>query len=230
MFYMGEFTTLSGKRHPTTTPDWQAAVRRRTRFYTLAAVLLAVLFGVLVFQFFSRQQRISPGELTSAVFASQGIEADTRITVEMLEVREVSIKSVPDSHFNFIEQAVGQKSLYPLVEGEVVLGEKLAGGQGGILAQRCPSNKWCISIPINWFIADPPDLAIGDRVDVASVYPGRNLEEAGFIAANVMVVDLPGVSETPSFVFAVENQEAISLLFAKANDFQLFILLRPIGR
>jgi hypothetical protein len=37
------------KNAPTITPDWQAAVRRRTRFYVLIAVLLAGLFGIPVF-------------------------------------------------------------------------------------------------------------------------------------------------------------------------------------
>ena len=79
------------KKIPTTTPDWQAAVRRRTRFYVLAAVLLAVLFGFLVFQFFTRQQQIAPGELTSAVFAAEDIESGMILTADMLDVRDVSI-------------------------------------------------------------------------------------------------------------------------------------------
>ncbi len=221
---------MSRKNYPTTTPDWRAAVRRRTRFYILAAILLAILFGILVFQFFARQQRITPGELTSAVFATQDIEADTQITLDMLEVREVSIQAVPESHLNFLEQAVGELTLYPVVEGEVILGEKLAGDRGGAVAQRCPSGKWCVSIPVVWFIAAPPDLAVGDRVEIASVLPGRSLEEAGFIAAGVMVVELPDTTEIPAYVFAVENGEALSLLYARANEFQLLVLLRPAGR
>jgi len=221
---------LSRKNYPTTTPDWRAAVRRRTRFYLLAAILLAILFGILVFQFFARQQRITPGELTSVVFAAQDIAADTQITLDMLEVREVSIQAVPESHLNYLEQAVGELTLYPVVEGEVILGEKLAGDRGGAIAQRCPSGKWCVSIPVAWFIAAPPDLAVGDRVEIASVLQGKSLEEAGFIAAGVMVVELPDSSETPAYVFAVGNGEALSLLYARANEFQLLILLRPAGR
>ncbi len=221
---------MSRKNYPTTTPDWRAAVRRRTRFYILAAILMAILFGILVFQFFARQQRIIPGELTSVVFAAQDIAADTQITLDMLEVREVSIQAVPESHLNFLEQAVGELTLYPVVEGEVILGEKLAGDRGGAVAQRCPSGKWCVSIPVAWFIAAPPDLAVGDRIEIASVLPGRRLEEAGFIAAEVMVVESPDTNEIPSYVFAVENGEALSLLYARANEFQLLALLRPAGR
>jgi len=105
------------KKIPTTTPDWQAAVRRRTRFYILAAVLLAVLFGFLVFQFFTNQQQIAPGELTSAVFAAEDIESGMILTADMLDIQKVSIRAVPGSHFSYKEQAVGQLTLYPLVEG-----------------------------------------------------------------------------------------------------------------
>ena len=220
---------MTEKQTPTTTPDWQAAVRRRTRFYLLVAVLLAVLFGVLVFQFFARQQRIAPGELTSAVFAAQEIKIGTTLTAEMLDVREVSVRAVPGSHFSYQEQAIGQVTLYPLVEGEVLLPEKLAGDRGGAVAQRCPPGKWCVSIPVAWFIAAPPDLAVGDRLEIASVLPGNSLEEAGFIATMVQVVALPAGGESPAYVFAVDDQEALSLLYARANEFQLLVLLRPAG-
>lgn len=220
---------MSKERYPTTTPDWQAAVRRRTQFYLLVAILLAVLFGVLVFQFFSRQQQMAPGELTSVVFAAQEIKSGTTLSAEMLEVRDVSIRAVPRSHFSYQEQAIGQVTLYPLVEGEVLLPEKLAGDRGGAVAQRCPPGKWCVSIPVTWFIAAPPDLAVGDRLEIASVLPGNSLEEAGFIAAMVQVVALPGDEEFPAYVLAVNDQEAISLLYARANEFQLLVLLRPAG-
>jgi len=220
---------LSKGNHPTTTPDWQAAVRRRTRFYLLVAVLLAVLFGVLVFQFFSRQQQMVPGELTSVVFAAQEIKSGTTLSAEILEVREVSVRAIPGSHFSYKEQAIGQVTLYPLVEGEVLLPEKLAGDRGGAVAQRCPPGKWCVSIPVAWFIATPPDLAVGDRLEIASVLPGNSLEEAGFIATTVQVVALPGGEEFPAYVLAVDDQEAMSLLYARANKFQLLVLLRPAG-
>lgn len=220
---------MSGKQYPTTTPDWQAAVRRRTRFYVFMAALLAALFGFLVFQFFARQQQIAPGELTSAVFASEDIEIGSLISADMVDVRDVSVRAVPDSHLRFQEQAVGQRTLYPLVKGEVIIPEKLAGAQGGPVAQRCPAGKWCVSIPVAWFIAAPPDLAEGDQVEFASALPGRDLEEAGFIATRVQVVSLPGDEESPAYVFALDDQEALSLLYARANEFQLLVLLRPAG-
>lgn len=214
---------------PTTTPDWQAAVRRRTRFYILVAVLLAVLFGILVYQFFSRQQRYAPGDLTPAVFTLQDVKIGTALTPEMLEIREVSAKAIPDSHFRYVEQAVGQITLYPLVKGEAVVPEKLSGKKGGVVAQRCPAGTWCVSVPVAWFIAAPPALSEGDQLEIASVLPGESIEKAGFIATEVQVVALPGDEDPPAYVFAVDDQEALSILYARANNFQMFVLLRPAG-
>jgi Flp pilus assembly protein CpaB len=220
---------LPKKEYPTTTPDWQAAVKRRTRFYVLMAVLLAILFGILVYQFFSDQQQNAPGVLTSAVFASRDIDSGLVLTDEMLVVREVSSKGVPESHLSHEEQAIGKLALYPLVDGEVILPEKLAGDQGSALAQRCPIGKWCVSIPISWFIASPPDLSVGDRIAIASSLSGRNMDETGFIAANVQVVVMPGMDDFPAYIFALDDQEALSVLYARVNEFQLLVLLRPAG-
>lgn len=220
---------MTEKFTPTTTPDWQAAVRRRTRFYVLVSILLAVLFGILVFQFFSSQQRIAPGELISAVFAAQEIKIGTTLTTEMLDVRDVSVRAVPGSHFSYKEHAIGQVMLYPLVKGEVLLPEKLVGNKGGAVAQRCPTRKWCVSIPVAWFIAAPPELSVGDRLEIAAVLPGKSLEEAGFIATEVQVVALTEDKGSSVYVLAVDDLEAISLLYARANEFQLLVLLRPVG-
>lgn len=220
---------MTENQTPTTTPDWGAAVRRRTRFYVLVAVLLAALFGFLVFQFFTDQQSCTTERTTAALFARNDIPSGTVLTSDMLEVKDVPLRALPAKQIIFKEQAVGQLTLYPLVAGEAILPGKLAGGQGSALAQRCPSGKWCIRVPLSWFVAFPPDLAEGDRVEIASARSGNNLEDAGFIATQVQVVGSPGSGEDPAYVLAVDDQEALNILFARVNEFQLLVLLRPAG-
>lgn len=220
---------MARNKVPTTTPDWRAAVQRRTRFYVLAAVLLAVLFGFLVYQFFSRQQAYTSVETTSALFAGENIPGGTILTREMIDVKDFPVQALPGSHLSFREEALGQRTLYPFIKGEVILGEKLARTQGSLLAQRCPAGKWCINIPVSWFIAAPPKLAVGDRVEIASALPGKDLEEAGFIATRVEVIELPGGGEVPAYLLAFDDQEAINLLYARVNQYQFLVLLRPAG-
>ena len=216
-------------RSPLTTPAWQAAVRRRTQFYLLIAFLLAVLFGVLVFQFFMQQRAAQPEVLTKAVFANQEIPMGEAITAEMLVERSVPGEAVPPLHYSFVEQVVGRVTLYPLVAGEVILPGKLLGDTGGPMAQRCPSGYWCISIPEEWFVAAPPNLAEGDSLEIAAVQPGNPVDDAGYIATEVLVVSLPNANEGDAYILAVDDQEALSILYAYANEFKLLVLLRPAG-
>jgi len=220
---------MKGNTATTTTPDWRAAVRRRTRFYVLAAALLAILFGFLVFQFFSSQQNYPPGETTSALFAADDLPGGTLLTREMLTPKDVPIQALPVSYLSFREQALGKRTLYPLGKGEIISPGKLARNQGSILAQRCPAEKWCVSIPTDWFIAAPMDLSEGDRIEIASVLPGKSLDEAGFIATQIEVVQLPSGEGEPAYLLAVDDQEAISILYARVNEFQMLVLLRPAG-
>ncbi|MFL7813550.1 MAG: SAF domain-containing protein, partial [Anaerolineales bacterium] len=191
--------------------------------------LLAILFGFLVFQFFTRQGNYYAGETTSVLFAAEDIPSGTFLINELLEVKLVPRQVLPANYLNIPEQAVGQQVLYSLVKGEIILPGKLASGQGSVLAQRCPPRKWCIRIPEAWFLAAPMDLAEGDRIEIASALPGSPLEKAGFIATQVQVIDLPGSGENPGYVLAVDDQEALSILYARVNEFQMLVLLRPEG-
>lgn len=221
-------TSKSGSM-PTTTPDWQAAVRRKTLFFTLAAVLLAVLFGVLVFHFFASQQQSYLGETTPVLLAVRDIESGTQLSAEMLETVELPVSFLPDSYFSVIEQAAGRTAIYPLMKGEIIRPEKVSGPESGGVAARCPAERWCINVPEKWFIAAPPDLAVGNRLEIVSALPGQKYQEAGFIASDVVVVSLPANKESPEYVLAVDDQEALSLLYARVNQYQLLVLLRPWG-
>lgn len=220
---------MSGQHYPTTTPDWRAAVQRRTRFYTLAAVLLAVLFGLLTFQFFRDQQAHVPGEQTWAVFAGEDLPPGSVLNRENLRERKIPESFLPAAYFPGIDPVVGKKLLYPVNEGEVITPSKLIRGKGGPVAQRCPSQRWCVRVPASWFAAHPPEVSPGDRLEIASAYPGQGREKTGFIAADVLVVAVLDASEPNAYVLALEDDQALSLLFARVNEYALLVLLEPSG-
>jgi len=212
---------------PLTTPDWQEAVRRRRHFYLFVAFLLAVLFGALAFRAFGAVTQ--PEVVAQVVYASHDIPAGTVLTPDMIMIRQVPPDTVPKVHYSLPEQVVGRVTLYPLAANEPILPNKLVGGTGGPLAQRCPMGKWCVRIPEDWFVAAPPELAPGDHVEIASAKEEQPFDAAGFIASDVQVIALPKDS-APSYILAVDAQEALNLLYAHVNQFQLLLLLRPAGQ
>ena len=217
-------------KYPTTTPDWQSAVRRRTWFYTVVAILFAILFAVFYYKSNLEKSEFLTGDLVPALFAVEDIDLGTTLTEEMLEIKQVPSQSIPQSSFRFKEEVIGKVLYYPLTANEVLTLEKILGSTGGLAAQRCPAGKWCVNIPEDWLVAPPPRIEIGDRLEIAAVLPGRAQDESGFIATDVELIEVPGDLNNRSYIFAVNDQEALSLLFAHANDFQMIVILRPYNR
>ncbi|MDZ7843913.1 MAG: SAF domain-containing protein [Anaerolineales bacterium] len=220
---------MPGDSYPTTTPDWQAAVRRRSRFYTVAALLLAVLFGILTFHFFNRQDVIKAEDLTSAVFASRKIPAGTVLKADDVETRKVPKTGLPEACFQAEAQLLGKEVIYPLISGEIINPKNLASEQGGPIAQRCSPERWCIRIPEDWFIARPPQVAPGDVLEITAAHPGQSRDQVGFIAVDVQVIAVLDETAPAAYVLAVRDQEALALLFARSNEFHLLVLLKPTG-
>ncbi len=212
---------------PLTTPSWRQAVRGRSRILALTAVLLSVLFAVLVFYPYAERMGATP-RAVQAVFARSDIAAGSVLTADQLEERHVPEDALPANHVVRLESVIGRAALYPMVAGEAVLPHKLLGGVGGPIAQRCPSGEWCVSVPMDWFAAPAPMLAEGDRVDIAASPPDMPPEETGIIAVQVRVVQ-PPADGTQALILAMQEREALALLYAWGNEFELLLLLRPAG-
>ena len=150
--------------------------------------------------------------------------------VTSLEIKQVPPELLPDSYFDSIKPLIGSNLASPVAEGEMLLPAKLQGIPNGSLAYLCPARKWCLNIPQDWFVAPPPELAVGDWVDVAASFPGSSMEDSGFIAGEVEVILLPEENRPVAYVLALDDQEALAILYAHANDFQVMVMLRPAGR
>lgn len=221
---------MSARKYPTTTPDWRAAARTRRGIYTLAALLLSTLFAILVYQLYAREANVIWGSTLPAVFARHELERGEALKENSLEIKRVPPELLPDSYFDSIKPLIGSSLAYPVAEGEILVPAKLQGMTKGSLAYLCPAGKWCLNIPQDWFIAPPPELAVGDWVDIVAAYPGNSMEESGFIAGEVEVILLPEENGPVAYILALDDQEALAILYAHANDFQVMVLLRPAGR
>ncbi len=218
---------MFSRKYPTTTPNWKTVVKRRSWFFTISAYILAATFGYLIYEALTQNNSFQAGEPVHAVFAAEDIAAGTKLRMEMIEVINVSKSSIPSDYYISEELLIGKVVLFPLVSGEVIIPQKMAGVQGGIVAQRCPINKWCVNIPESWFIASLPDIAVGDKLEIATVLPGKFRNEAGYIASQVQVIEVINNLESLEYTLALDNQEALSLLYAYANQYRIMAVLLP---
>ncbi len=222
---------MEGKPTPTpeTTPSWAAGFRRRTPFYIILAVLLAVLAGILTFFFLNRLQvRALPTE--RALVAQRDLRPGTEIASEMVETRPVPQGLLPEGHLTDAAQAIGRMLIAPVKANEVLLISDFSGERGSGLSARLPDGRWAIVIPAGWFASPVPQVITGDHLDLLAYLAGQQVEEAGVIVSSVEILGFSGTSDHPDqLTLAVSIEEAVAILYARANGFSLLILLRPEG-
>lgn len=215
---------------PETSPNWVAGVRRRMPFYIIIAVLLAVLAGALTFAFLEQLQAESV-PTGQALVALQDIRPGTEITFDMVEVRRVPIAQLPRDAATETSQAVGRIVALPIVAGEVIIPERLAGtsAEGGLSA-KLPDGRWALVLTRGWLISPIPEVKVGDRVDLVAYLTGDPQTDAGVIVSAVEIIDFSGSSGSPDqLTVAVTLDEAITILYAHVNKFNILPLLRPEG-
>jgi len=214
---------------PQTTPPWKSSARRRVPFYLLTAILLAVVAGILTYNYLQavRVAAVASGE---ALVASQDIRPGSVLSEEMLETRDVPQAILPSGYLSTVSQAVGRVVLVPLAAGEVLLEGKLSGAPGGGLSAQLPDGRWALTLPEGWLVNPLPGLVAGDRIEIMAYQSGSPIEAAAVIVTGIDVLQFPGSGEHQGYLtLAVTLEEATAILYARSNGFALMILLRPQG-
>ena len=98
------------------------------------ALVLGLLSAVLVFVYLSQsgggeEEAAAPsGDAKSVVVASQDIPAGTKITEDMVRVKNVSAEAVVPRALTTTEMVVGSVARFPITTDEQILASRLAGG------------------------------------------------------------------------------------------------------
>ena len=164
-----------------------------TKGFALAAAL-AILAAILVFAVLrssSGDSAASTAATVPVVTAAGNIAAGVEITPEMLRVTQVPQNVALANGFTATEQVVGQYSRIPLVEGEQLVGAKLAavGTDATGLTYTVPEGYRAMAVKITEVIGAGGLLRPGDRVDLlAAVRTGVGEDRAITLAQNVEVL------------------------------------------
>ena len=129
---------------------------------------------------------VSGGVFTPVVVASGNISAGTRITEEMVEIKNITSDAVLAGAYRDTGDVVGQVTRVPLVAGEQVIPTKVTATGAAIadmenppLAYIVPEGKRAVSIQVNNVIGASGLIRPGDYVDVILTMTIEGEEEAG---------------------------------------------------
>lgn len=127
-------------------------------------------------------------DMVTVVIASQPIPVKTRLSEDMLAVRQMPRRYLEPQAVTDLAGAVGQVTTIPLAEGETVLATKLARESGPAgLAYRVPEGKRAVTIGSNEVIGVAGLVEPGDRVDVVATF---DRDTAGIDKSRLILEDL----------------------------------------
>jgi pilus assembly protein CpaB len=155
----------------------QALGGRSNKGLILLGLFLGIVSAVLVVVYLSQAGEgggdVSSAVVTPVVVATQDIPAGTRVTEEMLELKELSAAAVLASAYRDTGDVIGQVTRVPLVAGEQVIPTKVTATGAAItnvenppLAYVVPEGKRAVSVQVSSVIAASGLIRPGDYVDV----------------------------------------------------------------
>lgn len=212
---------------PETTPTWTAGARRRAPFYLAAALLVALLAGVLTFLYLDRL-RASALPTGVALVASAPIRPGAQLQADMLEIRQVPSAILPEGHLTRLDQALGRTAIYPVAANQVLVRGDLEG-EDSRLSARLPDGRWAMMLPQSWLMSPLPEATVGDRIDLLAYQPGQPATSVELIVSGVELLSASGPEGVGPLLVAVTLDEARAILYARANAFSLLALLRSRG-
>ena len=156
----------------------QALGGRTNKTLIFLGLFLGLVSAVLVVVYLSRAGddgggTVAPGTATPVVVAAHDIPAGTRVTEEMLTIKEISPEAVLAGVFTDPADVVDQVTRVPLVAGEQVLPTKVAATGVAIgdvenppLAFVVPEGMRGVSVGVDNVIGASGLIRPGDYVDV----------------------------------------------------------------
>ncbi|MGV3758399.1 MAG: SAF domain-containing protein [Actinomycetota bacterium] len=166
------------------------ALRRHPRAWWLVTGAAALTAGLLASSVVGRAEaaRQAWGETAEVVVATRDLSPGDRLDAGALAIERRPLATVPGSALTELPE--GRVAAAAIVEGEVVVAERLAGeGLDGVPALLPPGTR-AVAIPADPSLTPPVD--VGDRVDLVvalAALPEGSASPPGFtLVADALVV------------------------------------------
>lgn len=215
--------------------------RRIARLFLIPALAGAVA-AALVYVYVEPAPVAVPVATVPVVVARKAIPAYTKLTPDMLTVRQVARELSLPGALGSVADAAGKVTVIPLAEGEPVLKAAFEPARAaGSLAAQIPAGRRALTLAVNEVSGVAGRLEVGDRVDAIAVFDKSvtGIDQATLLVENLTVLalgkGLPGGSQSAakaanpgytSVTLAVTPQQAVLLSLATKRG-QLQLALRP---
>ena len=207
--------------------------RLRGFLWLIAGVVVAVLAGGVAFIALSRattEQTLTAELLTpqqSVVVASRRVDVHGILTEANLEIREVSVDTVPEGAVKDLDTVLGRITLVELYPGEVILAQRLLDpnvvAPNGRLALVMADDEVLMAFPAGDLLSQVDVLKAGDHVDFFFSYELPIDRDTGFLPV-IRGDNLVGggtaeeEEKTETFTFDLLQNVSIAALVRSVNE------------
>jgi pilus assembly protein CpaB len=182
------------------------------------------------------QDLLHRGQTIAVMAASHTLPAYAQLTRRDLQIIDLPLAYVPRSAVTKAEDILGQRTLVPFAQGELLLFNKI-GEEGVTLASAVPEGTRAISLAMDEVSGLAGLLQPGDRVDLFSIQT-ETQPQAGVLLQQVQVLavgsrtthekDPEGAKAANTVTLAVPESEVALVLLASAKS-SLHLALRAPG-
>ncbi len=191
--------------------------RTRGLIWLLAGIFMAIVAGLLAWQYLDRatvtsQEEFPPGVTTTVVVVARDVPVRTQLVAADLRLADYSAASLPAGALSSLDEAVGKITTGDQFEGELVLSHRLLDptviSPDGRLALLMVEDQILMAIPALEIMSRVHVLKPGDRVDVLvsldfDVKTGgldgesENVQVTFIVLQNISVAGLTGSIYSP---------------------------------
>lgn len=159
------------------------------RYFVLPALAGLLASGAAYVYLQSTKAELSMGsrkeETAPVVVAAQAVPPRTKLTAEMLAVKDIPRSYALKGLMSSIKDAEGKVTVVPLAEGEPLVVGALALPENKVaLAYHVPEGYRAVTIPVSEVTGVAGHLEIGDRVDIVASLP----EEVAGVSKSILLL------------------------------------------
>lgn len=157
------------------------------KLIVLFALIPGLLAAVMAYMYINNaaKPKLAEGKSVPVVAAKSTIPPRTRITPDLVYVKEMPEAAVHPRAARDTAGVVGLVTKYEILEGEPVIMDRLYGeNERAGLASSIPRDRRAVTVPVNEVAGVAGFVKPGDRVDVVATVSGTG--EAGDVAFTVL--------------------------------------------